>query len=86
MKLAGELHIVVAVDAKHILNYIAGTLHIDAIGGHEKVYGIVLVAGNLHFKRSGYGIDCFGGDGFSDEGIEVTVVEFDGEGLDRFGV
>ncbi len=70
-----HLHVVVAVDAEHILDYIAWTLDVDAVCGHAQLGFLAVGGGDFYLERTEYGVDGLVGDILAYESAGIVVGE-----------
>ena len=78
---------VVAVDAQEVFDYVAGALHVDAVGGHTQVHTAVGVfGGDFDFKRRQYGAYGIGRYFLTQQLGDAAVREFDLEGFCHSGI
>ena len=71
----GNLHIIISVDAKDVLHYVARTLHVDAISRNHKVKTIGILTLDLHLEACGDALDGFHAQALAYEAVSIFVVE-----------
>ena len=67
------VNVVVAVDAEDVLHYVAGTLHVDAVGGYAELGFATVGLYYLYFEGAEDALDGIGGDILAYEATGVVV-------------
>ncbi len=81
-----DLHVVVAVDAEHILDHVTRTGHVHTIGGHFHLHFLVCDLQEVHFEALEDGDHGLGGDFLANERVEIVESEVDAGGFDHRGI
>ena len=77
LKLCRNLNVVVAINAKNVLNHIARTLYIHAVCRHIKLQSLCILVPNLHFKRRNNALNGFGAKLFAYQTVAVFIFKID---------